>query len=82
MKSFSKRLVKGAALVAALAVVASCGLPRSGPTKQEIFAGSVMRDGDAFVLLVDDRVNLVASVTPALGFAAGFRNASEVGSDT
>ena len=82
MKSLSKRLVKGAALVAALAVVASCGLPRSGPTKQEIFAGSVMRDGDAFVLLVDDRVNLVASVTPALGFSAGFRNASEVGSDT
>ena len=41
-----------------------------------------MRDGDAFVLLVDDRVNLVASVTPALGFSAGFRNASELGSDT
>jgi polysaccharide export outer membrane protein len=34
------------------------------------------------VLLVDDRVNLVASVTPALGFSAGFRNASELGSDT
>ncbi len=41
-----------------------------------------MRDGDAFVLLVDDRVNLVAWVTPALGFSAGFRNASELGSDT
>ncbi len=41
-----------------------------------------MRDGDAFVLLVDDRVNLMASVTPALGFSAGFRNASELGSDT
>ena len=37
---------------------------------------------DAFVLLVDDRVTLVASVTPALGFSAGFRNASELGSDT
>ena len=34
------------------------------------------------MLLVDDRVNLVASVTPALGFSAGFRNASELGSDT
>ncbi|WP_375280426.1 polysaccharide biosynthesis/export family protein [Pseudooctadecabacter sp.] len=76
------RLAKGAALIAALAVVASCGLPRSGPNKQEIFAGSVMRDGDAFVLLVDDRVNLVAGVTPALGFSAGFRNASQLGSDT
>jgi polysaccharide export outer membrane protein len=82
VKSVGFRLDKGVALAAALAVVASCGLPRSGPTKREIFAGSVMRDGDAFVLLVDDRVNLVASVTPALGFSAGFRNASELGSDT
>ena len=82
MKSVGFRLAKGVALAAALAVVASCGLPRSGPTKREIFAGSVMRDGDAFVLLVNDRVNLVASVTPALGFSAGFRNASELGSDT
>ena len=82
MKSFRLRLAKGVAFVAALAVVASCGLPRSGPTKNEIFAGSVMEDGDAFVLLVDDRVNLVASVTPALGFSAGFRDASSLGSDT
>ncbi|PVA06881.1 polysaccharide biosynthesis/export family protein [Thalassorhabdomicrobium marinisediminis] len=82
MKSNRWRLFKGAALVTALAVVASCGLPRSGPTKTEIFSGSVMESGDAFVLLVDDRVNLVASVTPALGFSAGFRNAGALGSDT
>ncbi len=82
MKSPRLRLSKGVALVAALAVVASCGLPRSGPTKSEIFSGSVMENGDAFVLLVDDRVNLVAGVTPALGFSTGFRDASSVGSDT
>lgn len=82
MKSFNLRLSKGVAFVAALAVVASCGLPRSGPSKGEIFAGSVMEDGDAFVLLVDDRVNLVAGVTPALGFSAGFRDASALASDT
>lgn len=82
MKSLRLRLSKGVALVAAMAVVASCGLPRSGPTKSEIFSGSVMENGDAFVLLVDDRVNLVAGVTPALGFAAGFRDASNLGSDT
>lgn len=76
------RWAKGVAIAAALALVASCGLPRSGPSKNEIFSGSVMRDGDAFVLLVDDRVNLVAGVTPALGFSAGFRDASSLGSDT
>jgi len=78
----TSRLAKGAVLFAALAVVASCGLPRSGPNKQEIFSGSVMREGDAFVLTVDDRVNLIAGVTPALGFSAGFRNAATLGSDT
>jgi polysaccharide export outer membrane protein len=82
VKPLRLRLSKGAALVAVMAVVASCGLPRSGPTKSEIFSGSVMEDGDAFVLVVDDRVNLVASVTPALGFSAGFRNTSTLGSDT
>ncbi|MCF2904538.1 polysaccharide biosynthesis/export family protein [Octadecabacter sp. CECT 8868] len=82
MKSNRLRLTKGVALIAALAVVASCGLPRSGPTKSEIFAGSVMEEGDAFVLLVDDRVNRVAGVTPALGFSAGFRDAADLGSDT
>lgn len=82
MKSFSMRASLRVAALSALIGVASCGLPRSGPTKSEIFSGSVMEDGDAFVLLVDDRVNLVASVTPALGFSAGFRDASVLGSDT
>lgn len=82
MKSISLRLAKGAALAAALALVTSCGLPRSGPTKSEIFSGSVMENGDAFVLLVDDRVNLVAGVTPALGFSSGFTSAGTIGSDT
>jgi len=82
VKPLSLRLAKGVALLAALVLVASCGLPRSGPNKSEIFAGSVMREGDAFVLLVDDRVNRIASVTPALGFAESFVNAGQLGSDT
>jgi polysaccharide export outer membrane protein len=68
--------------VAGLALVAACGLPRSGPTRGEIFAGSVLREGDAFVLTVDDRINRIAGVTPALGFSAGFQDAGLLGSDT
>ena len=41
-----------------------------------------MEQGDAFVLVVDDRVNRIAAVTPALGFSAGFTDAGVVGSDT
>lgn len=82
MTSNRLRLVRGVAAITALAVVAACGLPRSGPTRGEIFSGSVMREGDAFILTVDDRVNLIAGVTPALGFSAGFENAGVLGSDT
>ncbi len=82
MITVTQRLSKGVTLFAALALVASCGLPRSGPTRDEIFSGSVMREGDAFVLTVDDRVNTIASVTPSLGFSDSFLSAGVVGSDT
>lgn len=76
------RLARGAATIAAMALVASCGLPSAGPNRAQLFSGSVLEQGDAFVLVVDDRVNLVAGVTPALGFSEGFENAGVVGSDT
>ena len=82
MKSLTLRFAKGAALIVTLGLVASCGLPRSGPNKAEIFSSSVLEQGDSFVLVVDDRVNRIASITPALGFASGFRNAAVLGSDT
>ncbi|MDG1377378.1 MAG: polysaccharide biosynthesis/export family protein [Yoonia sp.] len=82
MISLTLRFAKGAALVVTLGLVASCGLPRSGPNKSEIYSGSVMEQGDAFVLIVDDRINRIAAVTPALGFSAGFANAAVLGSDT
>jgi polysaccharide export outer membrane protein len=62
--------------------VAACGLPRSGPNKREIFAGSVLRQGDAFVVTVNDRVTRATAVVPALGFSSSFRNAGLIGSDT
>ncbi len=82
MLSLTLRLAKGAALVVTLGLVAACGLPRSGPNKAEIYAGSVLRDGDSFILVVDDRVNAIAAVTPSLGFSQAFRNAAELGADT
>ncbi|APO87345.1 MULTISPECIES: polysaccharide biosynthesis/export family protein [unclassified Marivivens] len=81
MSTLSLRLARGAALIAACSLLGACGLPRSGPNKSEIFAGSVMREGDAFVLIVDDRVNRIASVSPALGFSSSLENAAILGSD-
>jgi len=56
VKSKSFRWARSTAIVAAVAVVASCGLPQVGPNKRQIFAGSVQKEGDAFVVSVNDRV--------------------------
>lgn len=63
-------------------VVAACGIPRSGPSKNEIYSGSVLEDGDAFVVSVNDRVTRATAVVPAFGFTPEFVNASVMGSDT
>ncbi|ATI41291.1 sugar ABC transporter substrate-binding protein [Pacificitalea manganoxidans] len=70
------------ALLTLVVAVAACALPRSGPNKKEIFAGSVLNDGDAFVVSVNDRVTRATAVVPALGFSGNFVNAGALGSDT
>ena len=82
MKPIMSRLGKGALILAACSLAVSCGLPRPGPNKQEIFSGSVQRQGDAFVVAVNDRVTQATSVVPALGFSETFLRAARVGSDT
>lgn len=82
MTSRNTRWARSMALVSALAIVSSCGLPQVGPNKRQIYSGSVQREGDAFVVSVNDRVTSATSVTPALGFSQAFINASISGSDT
>lgn len=83
MKFRTSRWAKSVALVVSVAMVSSCGiLPRVGPTKNEIYAGSVQREGDAFIVSVNDRVTRATAVQPALGFSEEFRNAGVLGSDT
>jgi polysaccharide export outer membrane protein len=82
VKSVFTRWARPTAAVAALAVLASCGLPHVGPNKRQIFAGSVQREGDAFVVAVNDRVTRATAVVPALGFSEAFKNAGKLGSDT
>nr|WP_255553718.1 polysaccharide biosynthesis/export family protein [Maritimibacter sp. DP1N21-5] len=63
--------------------MAGCNvLPRGGPNKQEIYSGSVQRQGDAFVVAVNDRVTRATAVVPSLGFSDSFLNAGLAGSDT
>ncbi|MFC3180996.1 polysaccharide biosynthesis/export family protein [Cypionkella sinensis] len=81
MKITGSRGAKALALVALVSAVGACGLPRSGPNKAEIFKGSVLKQGDAFIVTVNSRVTRATAVTPALGFSSAFRNAGVVGSD-
>ncbi len=82
MKILDTRMARGMALLALVATVSACGLPRSGPTKREIFAGSVEKKGDAHVVAVTDYINKATSVVPALGFSKAFLKAGSIGSDT
>ncbi|WP_299874178.1 polysaccharide biosynthesis/export family protein [uncultured Sulfitobacter sp.] len=82
MKSLINRWARPTAVLAAVAVVASCGLPNVGPNKRQLYAGSVQQEGDAFVVSVNDRVTRATAVVPALGFSDAFKNAATLGSDT
>lgn len=81
MQGTSRKLTKAVMLMAAVALVASCGLPRSGPNKREIMAGSVDRKGDAFIVPVTPAVSRATAVQPSFGFSAAFRDAGIMGSD-
>jgi polysaccharide export outer membrane protein len=78
----SSRMARLAVLLGLVVTLAACGLPRSGPTKSEIFSGSVQKQGDAFIVEVNDRVTRATAIVPAFGFSPQFINAGLVGSDT
>ncbi len=82
MKVTAKRGARAAALIILVGMAAACALPRSGPNRSEIYSGSVQREGDAFVVEVNDYVTRATAVVPALGFSEAFQNAGVVGSDT
>lgn len=82
MKVMFSRAAKAVTLVVLVAGVAACGLPRSGPNKNEIFKGSVLKEGDAFIVTVNPRVTQATAIVPALGFSSAFQSAGVVGSDT
>ena len=82
MRITGNNTVKAVALLATVAMVASCGLPRSGPNKREIYRGSVEKRGDAHIVTVTPAVSRVTAVQPSFGFSDAFQNAGLMGSDT
>lgn len=72
MTFLTSRTTRAVTLVAVLASLTACGLPRSGPNKREVFAGSILNEGDAFVVTVNDRVNAASALNNELGFSSVF----------
>ncbi|UWQ20060.1 polysaccharide biosynthesis/export family protein [Jannaschia sp. W003] len=85
MSRTKSRAARAVAFTVVAGLLAGCGggfLPRSGPNKSEIYAGSVLREGDAFIVSVNPRVTAATAVLPALGFSSAFQNANPIGPDT
>ena len=51
--------------MASLVLLAACALPRSGPSKKEIYRGSIENGGNAHILFVDDRWRARPPTPPA-----------------
>ncbi|WP_084613738.1 polysaccharide biosynthesis/export family protein [Roseicyclus elongatus] len=56
-------------------------LPSAGPTRNQIYAASVQREGDAFVVEVNSRVTAVTSAVPAMSFPAALLNAGNANTE-
>jgi polysaccharide biosynthesis/export protein len=82
VKSVSFRWAKPVAMLTLVSIVAACSLPKVGPNKREIYAGSVQEQGDAYIVAVNDRVTRATAVVPALGFSAAFKSTGRQNSDT
>lgn len=74
-------LTRRAAALGLLAALGGCGLPRSGPNKREIFKGSVLEGGDAFIVTVTPSVTRATALTPAFGFSQAFLKAGVIAQD-
>ncbi|MBC9245953.1 polysaccharide biosynthesis/export family protein [Paracoccus sp. 11-3] len=64
-----------------MTLLAACALPRSGPSKNEIYSGAVEKGGNAHVIYVNDHVNRATNFVPSYGFSNSFRSAGAVGAD-
>lgn len=70
----------GLALCAAL-ILSSCGLPRPGPNRSEIAAGSVENGGNAYIVPVDETVIRAANESPVTGFPSAFLTGGALNTD-
>ena len=70
------------ALAAFVGLAVACTPPRSGPNMEEIFSGSILREGDAYIVAVNRAVSRTASQVPSMGFSRALQQGALLGGDT
>ncbi len=78
----TSRWTRGLAVIVLGALVASCGLPRSGPTRNELLGSATDRRGTAHVVAVTDGTARATTLDPTPGFSTGFLRADIIAADT
>ncbi len=63
-------------------VLTACGLPRSGPTENEILASSVENGGDVHIIDVTSEIASTTRRNHSLGFSPAFLSAGSISVDT
>ena len=86
MTSRVPQLARIAALCTCVVSLTACDvltrvLPSAGPTRSQILDGSVQREGDAFVVEVNQRVTVDTALVPTLGFPPELLNAGVSNTD-
>lgn len=81
MIAFRTRRATFVAMAALALGLAACTQPRPGPTADEIFAGSVLREGNAFIIAVGDRVNRTLNTPAARSLPDGLRRGQVLSGD-
>lgn len=74
-------ITRRATALGLFATLAACRLPRSGPNKREIYEGSVLKGGDAFIVTVTPSVTRATALQPAFGFSSAFTKAGVMAQD-
>lgn len=75
-------IAKGVLASLLCVVLVACGLPRAGPTKQEILSNSVAFGGNSLIIQIDERVVQLANYSAKLAFSDTFKNAGTIDADT
>ncbi len=68
-------ILRSISILSLIFALSACALPRSGPTKSEITAGSIEKGGDVRIVQLNEQIAEASRSMESLGFSSSFLNA-------